>query len=224
MNKKEKLEELRESCIKETNCPLSKNANNIVFGEGNCDADIMFIGEAPGAKEDITGRPFVGSAGKNLDKFLSHISVRREEIYIANIEKFRPPNNRNPTSNEIKACTPWLIEQIWIIEPKVLCTLGNFSTKYVLADFNVDKMKEIDGISSLHGKIHKVRLDHHEFTVIPLYHPAALIYNRKLIPEMYKDLETVAKIIGKNIVREHEYMQEHTEHEKKERTRKLSEF
>ncbi len=176
------LKELEEK-IKKENLLLKDNAKNLVFGKGNPKADILFIGEAPGAKEDELGIPFVGASGKELDKLLQTIELSIEDVYIANILKYRPPSNRDPTTEEIENHTPYLLNQIDIIKPKVICTLGNYSTKFVLANFEVSKMKEIPGITKLHGKIKQIR----NYNVFPIYHPAAMLYNPKLREVLKED-------------------------------------
>ena len=177
-------------------CPLKDAAKNLVFGKGNPDASIMFIGEAPGAQEDELGVPFVGSAGKELDKLLRSIHLTLDDVYIANILKYRPPENRDPSIDEIYRHTPYLIEQIKAIKPKIICTLGNYSTKFVLASFNVPDMKKIDGITRLHGKVHHLNIDGMDFIVIPLYHPAAMLYNpnlRAVLTEDFLEMEKTLK-------------------------------
>ncbi|MBW3018745.1 uracil-DNA glycosylase [Candidatus Woesearchaeota archaeon] len=191
------LEEIREKIDKELICPLKDGCKNIVFGKGNPHADIMFIGEAPGAKEDEQGIPFVGAAGKELDKLLNSIGLTLDDCYIANILKCRPPENRDPTEEEIRRHTPFLIEQIKAIKPKVLATLGNFSTKFVLAGFNVDGMNKISGISTLHGKAREVKIDGMSFTVIPLYHPAAMLYKPPLRKMLGEDFLKIKELLGK---------------------------
>ena len=152
-------------------CPLKDSAKNLVFGKGNPDADILFIGEAPGAKEDELGQPFVGSAGKELDKLLGSIGLSLGDVYIANILKYRPPGNRNPGVYEIKRHTPFLLRQISVIKPRVICTLGNYATKFALAGFKVEGMNKVEGISSLHGSPVSVG----DLVIFPLYHPAAML-------------------------------------------------
>ena len=120
---------------------LFKNCTNIVVGKGNLNADILFVGEAPGRNEDLQGEPFVGVAGKNLDKFLEKVGLSLDKVYVANILKCRPPENRDPTPEEIKIHTPWLLKQIKEIRPKVVCSLGNYATKFFMAKGNVDIMK-----------------------------------------------------------------------------------
>ncbi|MBR9700485.1 uracil-DNA glycosylase [Candidatus Woesearchaeota archaeon] len=195
MSNKEKLLELL-ARTKAADLPLKESATNLVFGKGNPEAEILFIGEAPGKNEDLKGIPFVGAAGKELDKLLNGIGLTIDDVYIANILKYRPPNNRDPNEDEIKAHTPYLVEQIKTIKPKVICTLGNFSTKFVLAGFKVDGMKNIPGITGLHGKPRHMTVSDFSFTVIPLYHPAAMLYKRALAETMEKDFKIVKKHIG----------------------------
>ena len=192
MSKQEELEILKNKLLK-IDIPLKETAKNLVFGKGNPEAKIIFIGEAPGANEDLQGEPFVGAAGKNLDKLLNLINLTIEDVYITNILKYRPPNNRNPNTEEIKLHTPYLIDQIKIIKPKFLCTLGNFSTKFVLAGFDADNMKKIGGITSLHGKISEVQLGTNVIKVFPLFHPAAMIYNRGLKETIENDFLELQK-------------------------------
>ena len=172
-------------------CPLFKDCTNIVVGRGNPNADILFIGEAPGRNEDEQGIPFCGAAGKNLDKLLNQVDLSIDEIYIANILKCRPPQNRDPLPEEIKAHTPWLLKQIKEMKPKIICSLGNYATKFFLAKTNVDEMKNQPGITQVHGKIQEIEIDGLKIKLIPLFHPAAIIYKRNLEPEWLKDMEIV---------------------------------
>ena len=200
MNNKQKLlDNLKEEIQKNLHCPLKKQAKNLVFGKGNPNAKILFIGEAPGAKEDELGIPFVGKAGKDLDKALNKINLTLDDVYIANILKYRPPKNRDPKPEEIINHTPYLIKQIKIIKPKIIATLGNFATKFVLANFNQKNMKNIQGISEIHGKQFNIKLDDIEFLIIPIYHPSAMVYKPSLREEFEKDFQTFAKIIGTKI-------------------------
>jgi DNA polymerase len=196
LNKKEKLLKLLEKeCLSKINDELSKNAKNLVFGKGNSNAKILFIGEAPGAKEDELGLPFVGRAGKELDKMLNKINLNLTECYIANILKFRPPKNRDPNKQEIINHTPFLIEQIKIIKPKIIITLGNYSTKFVLGDFKVENMKSQKGISQVRAKIIKMKLDKFEFSVFPIYHPSAMMYKPSLRETFEKDFIELSKFL-----------------------------
>ncbi|MFH0808253.1 MAG: uracil-DNA glycosylase [archaeon] len=173
---------------------LFRDCLNIVVGKGNVDADILFVGEAPGRKEDELGEPFVGAAGKNLDKLLASVGLSLDDIYVANILKCRPPENRNPTVEEIVAHTPWLLKQIREIRPRVVCSLGNYATKFFMAEGKVEEMKKMSGISEVHGVVRDIEIGGLKFRLIPLFHPAAIIYNRtKLTPLWEEDMEVVKK-------------------------------
>lgn len=177
---------------------IFRNCTNIVLGKGNLNSDILFVGEAPGKKEDLEGIPFVGASGKNLDKLLDKVGLSLEDIYVANILKCRPPENRDPLKEEIKAHTPYLLKQIREMKPKVICSLGNFATKFFLANGDVDLMKKQPGIASIHGKVREIIFQGLDIKLIPLFHPAAIIYNRnKLTPLWEGDMEIVKKIIAK---------------------------
>ena len=177
--KQKRLDELRKIVLSCKKCKLYKTRTNLVFGEGNPDADLMFVGEAPGRDEDIQGRPFVGRAGKLLSRIINAMNLKRSDIYIANILKDRPPNNRNPEEEEIRACTGYLIEQIEIIEPKVICALGSFAAKELL--------KKDEPISKLRGKFYNYK----NIKLMPTYHPAYLLRNphgKKLVWEDMKEI------------------------------------
>jgi uracil-DNA glycosylase family 4 len=146
-----------------TKCKLAQGRTQVVFGDGGPDADLLFIGEGPGFHEDKQGVPFVGAAGQLLNRMLGGIGLAREDVYIANVVNCRPPGNRDPQPDEIEACTPWLVEQISLIQPRVIVTLGNFATKYVLSTTT--------GITWLRGQVH----DWHGRNVIPTFHPAAIL-------------------------------------------------
>ncbi|MGV8131615.1 MAG: uracil-DNA glycosylase [Candidatus Pacearchaeota archaeon] len=178
------------------NTDIFKNCKNIVVGKGNINAPILFVGEAPGRNEDLEGLPFVGAAGKNLDKLLEKVGLSMNDVYIANILKCRPPENRNPSIEEIRAHTPWLLKQIMDINPKVICSLGNYATKFFLAGTDVDNMNSQPGITSVHGKVRLIELNGKKIKLIPLFHPAAIIYNRGLLTEWEKDIEIVKKEIN----------------------------
>ena len=193
--KEKLLEDLRQKCLDEIDDELSINATNLVFGKGSSNAHIMFIGEAPGENEDKQGIPFVGRAGLELDKMLQKIGLSLDDCYIANILKYRPPKNRDPNPNEIKTHTPYLIEQIKIIKPKVICTLGNYSTKFVLAGFNLDKMREVKGITELRGRGVKINFKNYSFLVFPIYHPAATLYRPQLKEVFEEDFKKVKKLL-----------------------------
>ncbi|MDP7179748.1 MAG: uracil-DNA glycosylase [Candidatus Woesearchaeota archaeon] len=196
-DKTAKLEEVKKNILN-TTLPLQDTATNLVFGKGNPEAPILFIGEAPGKNEDLEGYPFVGAAGKQLDKLLSLIDLGLDDVYIANILKYRPPKNRNPNVDEIKAHTPFLIEQIKVIKPAIIATLGNYATKFVLAGFEPDSMKQIEGITNLHGINKEILIKDEKFVVIPLYHPAAMLYRPQLREVIEKDISKMGDYLDKN--------------------------
>ena len=170
---------------------ICKNCKNIVIGKGNLKAKILFVGEAPGRNEDEQGIPFVGAAGKNLDSLLKKVGLSLDDIYITNIIKCRPPENRDPLPEEIKAHTPWLLKQIEEIKPQIVCSLGNYATKFFLSQGEVEKMAHQVGITQVHGKIKNIEINNHKIKLIPLFHPAAIIYNNSLKSEWEKDIEIV---------------------------------
>ncbi|MFH0711581.1 MAG: uracil-DNA glycosylase [archaeon] len=172
-----------------------RNCANIVVGKGNLNAKILFVGEAPGRSEDEQGIPFCGAAGKNLDKLLANVGLSLDDVYVANILKCRPPENRDPLPDEIRAHTPWLLKQIREMKPKVVCSLGNYATKFFLAGGDVDKMNEQLGITQVHGGVRDIEIDGLKVKLIPLFHPAAIIYKRALIGAWEKDMEIVKKEI-----------------------------
>ena len=192
MTNKDSFDWLMQEMLKE-NLPLKESAINLVFGKGNPDAEILFVGEAPGKNEDLQGLPFVGSAGKNLDKLLANVGLSLNDVYIANILKYRPPENINPSSDEIRAHTPWLLKQIKEMKPKVVCSLGNYATKFFLSLGNVDLMDKQPVITQAHGKVRMIEIEGLKIKLIPLFHPAAIIYNRKLRGEWEKDMLIVKK-------------------------------
>lgn len=195
MSVDESLKLIEEEC-RNADLPLKESATNLVFGKGSGSAEIMFIGEAPGRNEDEQGMPFVGAAGKNLDKLLEKVGLSLRDVYVANILKYRPPENRDPNPDEIRAHTPWLLKQIDEIKPKVVCSLGNYATKFFLAGGNVEEMGKKDGITKVHGKVRLVEINNHKIKLIPLFHPAAIIYNRSLIDRWEEDMMIVKGEIG----------------------------
>lgn len=164
-------------------CPLGDGRTKLVFGVGNPDARVMFVGEAPGKNEDLQGEPFVGAAGKFLDELLSVAGLVRGDIYIANILKCRPPSNRDPQPLEIEACTPFLRNQVRAIHPDYLVTLGNYSTKFIL---HTDR-----GITGLHGTIQKAG----RFKVFPMFHPAAALYDQSKRQAMEQDFRHLGELL-----------------------------
>lgn len=194
MDKQQLLKELEEETRK-AELPLKEGATNLVFGKGNPESKILFVGEAAGRNEDEQGFPFVGAAGKNLDKLLVSVGLSLKDVYIANILKYRPPENRAPSAEEIKAHTPYLVKQIKVLCPQVICSLGNYATKFFLSDGNVDKMDKQPGITLVHGKVRIMEFEGLKIKLIPLFHPAAIIYNQKLKVDWEKDMEIVKKEI-----------------------------
>jgi uracil-DNA glycosylase family 4 len=161
-----------------------------VIGEGNPDAKILFIGEAPGAQEASTGRPFVGNAGQVLDELLDSVGLEREVVYIANVVKDRPPGNRNPGVEEIRLYTPFLMRQIAVIQPKFIVTLGRFAMDLILEQLQLPEQGQ--KIGELHGKALKTEASYGEVTIVPLYHPASAFYNPDLMDTLKRDFQVLA--------------------------------
>ncbi len=169
-------------------CPLHRTRTQVVFGAGNADADLMFVGEAPGANEDRMGLPFVGQAGKLLEKLLREIGLERKEVWICNTLKCRPPDNRDPHPNEIAACQDYLRGQVDLIEPVVICTLGNFSTKLLREDTM--------GISRLHGREEVRIIGTRAVRLYPLYHPAAALYTPSMLQTLRGDFQRIPELLA----------------------------
>ena len=172
-------------------CKLCDNVKNRVIGEGNLNAKLVLVGEAPGRREDEAGRPFVGSSGKLLDNILERAGLKREEIYISNVVKCRPPDNRKPTKKEVMACSVHLEKQLEIIKPKIIAPMGNSAVEHVFNLFKLEKML----ISGAHGKNFSIDTEWGKVIIVPLYHPAAAIYNRKLYSNLLVDLVELKKIL-----------------------------
>lgn len=191
-----KLRRLEKQIVSDLSCPLKDAATNLVFGKGNPDADILILGEAPGKNEDEQGLPFVGRTGQELDALLQSIGLALSDVYVCNILKYRPPRNRNPTVKEIDAHTPFLVEQIKIVKPKIILTLGNFATRFVLNNFSSKGMSTMKGISEIHGKEQVVFFQDVKLLVFPMFHPSAMLYNNKLRKTLEKDFLNVKKLLG----------------------------
>ena len=191
----EELEKIKAEILICKNCPLyiERENNNFlaVPGEGNSRAKIVFVGEAPGLTEAQTGRPFCGQAGKVLDELLLSASIKREDVFITNIVKDRPPANRNPEPEEIKACSPYMDRQIEEIKPEIICTLGNFSTSYIMGKYGLGE--EIRGISRIHGRVFQIDNLSGRIKIIPLYHPAVAVYNANMKKVLADDFKVLKK-------------------------------
>jgi uracil-DNA glycosylase len=169
-------------------CALHQTRTTVVFGSGNANAELMFIGEAPGANEDRLGLPFVGQAGKLLEKLLGEIGLQRDDVFIANTVKCRPPNNRDPHPNEIESCQGYLRRQVELIEPTMICTLGNFATKLLRADTT--------GISRLHGQEEIRMIGPRSVRLYPLYHPAAALYTPSTLEALRADFHRIPDLLS----------------------------
>jgi DNA polymerase len=171
-----------------TRCPLSEGRTQVVFGSGNPNADLMFVGEAPGFHEDKQGVPFVGAAGQVLSKLLAGIGLERDDVYVANVLKCRPPGNRDPLPEEIAACESHLFRQLELIRPKLVATLGNFATKLLSG--------RPDGITRVHGREQQVTIGGHEVTLYPIFHPAAALYTPRMLEVLAEDFARIPALIG----------------------------
>ena len=168
-----------------TKCPLSATRRNVVFGEGDERARLVFIGEAPGEEEDIQARPFVGRAGKFLDQMIERVGLKREDVYICNVLKCKPPNNRDPEPLEVDACKGYLLSQLDLINPKIICTLGRHAYNVL---FGVDeKITKIRGVLTSYDGIR----------LLPTYHPAFLLRNQNRINEVWEDMEKLKQLLGR---------------------------
>lgn len=167
-------------------CELCEGRTHVVFGDGSPDARVLIVGEAPGKNEDLQGKPFVGAAGKYLDELLGIAGLKREDVYIANVLKCRPPGNRNPKPEEIQACADYLREQTRIISPEYIVTLGNFATKFIL--------RTDTGITRLRGTLQRAG----RFKVFPVFHPAAAIYDRTKQPVLEDDFAKLGELLAKD--------------------------
>jgi uracil-DNA glycosylase family 4 len=171
-------------------CPqLASTRNTVVFGSGNADADLMFVGEAPGANEDKQGVPFVGQAGRLLDTLLSEIGLTRGDVFVANVLNCRPPGNRDPLPQEIDACQDYLFRQLELIQPKVVCTLGNFATKLLRGDMT--------GITRLHGRDELRQIGPRVVRLYPLFHPAAALYTPAMLATLRADFERIPDLLAR---------------------------
>lgn len=195
--KDEKMRQIEEEVLALTSSPLyayrTENKYLPVIGEGSHDAQIMFVGEAPGRNEAKSGRPFCGAAGKILDELLASVNIPRQDIYITNIVKDRPPQNRDPLPEEIASYGPFLDRQIEIIRPKVIATLGRYSMVYIMEMLGLKD--RLDTIGKLHGQAFHAKTSYGEVTILPLYHPASAIYNPALKDTLLKDFANLASYV-----------------------------
>lgn len=184
-DKQAKLDKIRQQILDENICPdLAKTATQLVFGDGSADADLVFIGEAPGKNEDLQGKPFVGAAGKFLNEMLEMIGLKREDVYITNIVKYRPPNNRDPLPDEKSAFLSFLQAQLAVIKPKIVITLGRHSLNCFLPDLQ---------ISAVHGQPKRMKGQ----VYLPLFHPAAALYNGSMRQTLIDDFSKIPAILAK---------------------------
>lgn len=188
MNKKDELKKLKKEMEEDKNLPLREGATQLVFGEGNPDAEIYFLGEGPGFHEDRLGRPFVGQAGKLLDQLIESIGLKRGDVYISNVVRFRPPDNRDPLPGEIEAFRPYVDREIEIVNPKLIVTLGRFSMGKFLLDAK---------ISQVHGKPRTVQWKGKSVIVIPMYHPAAALRSLDIMRQIREDFKIIPEMLKK---------------------------
>jgi DNA polymerase len=185
--RRERLVEVYRAASDCTRCPLAETRTRVVFGAGDADADLMFIGEGPGAEEDRQGLPFVGRAGQLLNKMLEVIGMERDDVFIANVVKCRPPGNRDPMPEEIESCRPYLEAQVRLIEPRVICTLGNFSTKLLTG--NPQGITKVRGAPQLH------ELGGRPVFILPLFHPAAALRTPAVAQTLRGDFEDIPALL-----------------------------
>jgi DNA polymerase len=174
-----------------TRCRLAQGRTQVVFGVGNPEADLMFVGEAPGFHEDKQGFPFVGQAGKLLDRLLGGIGLGRDDVYIANVIKCRPPGNRDPQPEEIQACEGHLFRQLEIVEPKLVATLGNFATKLLSG--------KPHGITRVHGRPQEASVGGRRVTLYPIYHPAAALYTPAMLRTLEEDFARIPELLAEDV-------------------------
>src|SRR3712207_6310493 len=187
--RREALKAEFQECRGCTRCPqLAATRSTVVFGSGNADADLMFVGEAPGANEDRMGLPFVGQAGKLLHQLLGEAGLARDDVFLTNVLRCRPPGNRQPHPAEVDNCQSWLLRTVELVEPKVICTLGNFSTKLLRGDPT--------GITRLHGQAEITVLGVRAVRLLPLFHPAAALYTRSMLDTLRADFAQLPELLA----------------------------
>src|SRR5688572_435637 len=188
--RREELVQLYHRLRDNHDCPLKDTRTKLVFGAGNADADIMFVGEAPGAQEDLQGLPFVGPAGKLLEGLLGEIGMERKDVFINNCLMCRPPGNRDPLPEEIEECTPFLMKRIELIEPKVICTLGNYATKLLTGS--------PQGITRVHGEPQRREVAGRMVLLYPLFHPAAALRSTSVLDILRADIHRLPELIAEH--------------------------
>jgi DNA polymerase len=188
--KRELLEQLREEIGDCRLCPLSAGRNKVVFGSGNPDAQLVFVGEAPGRDEDLQGEAFVGKAGQLLTRIIDAMGLSRSDVYICNVIKCRPPGNRDPLPSEIEICEPFLERQLEILDPKIICTLGSFAARTLL--------RTEERISRLRGRV----LEHNGIPLVPTYHPSYLLRNPHAKRDVWEDIQKIMGILGLPVARQ----------------------
>jgi len=188
-NRQALIEQVKADILNKNVCPdLAQTATNLVMGDGNVNAELVFVGEAPGKNEDLRGLPFVGAAGKFLDELLASVSLDRADVYITNIVKYRPPGNRDPLPVEKQAFWPYLIRQLEIINPKIVVTLGRHSMEYFLPGRT---------ITEVHAQPKRVVVGKSKIVILPLYHPAAALYNGSLRSTLMEDFQVIPVVLNK---------------------------
>jgi DNA polymerase len=193
LSKKEIMDKIAAEIIVCPKCRLSKTRKNAVPGEGNPESPIMFIGEAPGYWEDMQGRPFVGAAGKFLTMLIAEVGFSRDDVFVCNVLKCRPPKNREPLPDEIQTCTPYLERQICLIQPKFIVTLGNYSTAYIFSKTNLP----FSGITQVRGRFCDAAILGMNVTVFPTFHPAAALYSEKYKTQLTNDFKLLRRELKK---------------------------
>jgi len=215
--REEKLQKIKDEVLSCKKCFLRKERSGNKFfpviGEGNHRANIMFVGEAPGLNEAKTGKPFCGAAGRILDELLESANIKRKDVYIANLLKDRPPGNRDPQPEEIKACAPYLERQIEAIKPKIVCSLGRYSMRFLMEKFELED--QLAEISKIHGESFRVNKLFYDFTLMPLYHPAVAVYNPNM-KKVLKDDFKILKILLEKTLEKEEKRKEEWEAKKRE--------
>lgn len=194
MKKEEEIAKIKEDVEACRECGLWKTRNKPVPGEGSLEPKVMFVGEAPGGEEDKNGLPFVGRAGKLLDELLGIAGIQRSEVFIGNVIKCRPPGNRDPQPEEIRACTPFLDRQLDVMRPGVIAPLGNFATSYIMEKYGLRPER----VGKVHGEVFPVSNLMIKTKIVPLYHPAAALRNPNLKAIMIEDFRTLSKIVNEN--------------------------